>query len=112
MIQAYSFGAIKIDGTTYKTDVIVFPNRVNASWWRDTGHQVQEEDLQEVFDFNPELFIIGTGASGLMKPTASLEKKLKDCGIAYIIKKTSDAVEDFNQLIKVKRTVGAFHITC
>ncbi len=112
MIESYSFGSINIGGKTYKTDIIVFPDRINANWWREAGHQLNERDLQEVFNFNPEALVIGTGASGLMKVTESLQKKLINSGIEYIIKRTPNAVQEFNRLSKEKRTVGAFHITC
>jgi len=112
MIESYSFGSIKIKGNTYRSDVIVFPDRVNSKWWRETGHLLKERDIQDAFDFNPQVLVIGTGACGLMKVTEDTKKKLEDKKIEYVIKRTPEAVQEFNQLSQVKRTVGAFHITC
>ncbi|MGM0366005.1 MAG: Mth938-like domain-containing protein [Actinomycetota bacterium] len=112
MIDSYSFGSINIDGKTYRSDVIVYPDRVNPKWWRETGHLLKARDLLEVFDFKPEVLVIGTGASGLMKVAEELKKKLGDESIKYVIKRTFEAVKEFNNLSQTKRTVGAFHITC
>ncbi len=112
MIKSYHFGVINIDGKVYRSDIIVFPDRINSKWWRESGHRLSERDLEEVFDFNPQTLVIGTGASGLMKVTQSLKKKLEYEKIEYIIKKTPEAVEEYNRISKINRAAGAFHITC
>jgi hypothetical protein len=38
MIDKYSFGSITIDGRTYDTDVIIYPERIDDRWWRKEGH--------------------------------------------------------------------------
>ena len=40
MIDSYSFGEITVDGTGYRSDVILFPQRVVADWWRESGHRL------------------------------------------------------------------------
>lgn len=47
-IDAYRFGEITIDGTTYRADVIVLPDRVVANCWRKEGHSLVVEDLAAV----------------------------------------------------------------
>ena len=32
MINSYDFGRIVIDGNAFTTDVIIFPDRVDAEW--------------------------------------------------------------------------------
>ncbi len=112
MIRSYTFGSINIDGKVYRTDVLVFPDRINSQWWRQAGHLLNERDLKEVFDFKPEILVIGTGASGLMKVEESLKQTLEDKNIEFIIKRTPEAVDAFNLLRVSKRTAAAFHITC
>ena len=34
-IESYSFGEVVIDGKRYRSDVIVFPDRVKPNWWRE-----------------------------------------------------------------------------
>ena len=112
-IDSYSFGLMKINGQKYKTDLILFPERISPNWWRKQGHSLAKEDIQEILEFQPDVLVIGTGASDLMRVPRSVLKVLKDAGILVISKKTGEAWTLFNeQLKKAKRVVGAFHLTC
>jgi len=111
-IESYSFGKIKIDGKVYKSDVIVYPDRVNSSWWRKEGHRLQMEDLKEVMKEKPDLLVIGTGSFGVMKVPKGTERALEDAGIDLIIEKTGRAVDAYNRESTGRKTVGAFHLTC
>ena len=66
-VEQYSFGNITIDGQTYTYDVIIYPERVDSSWWRKQGHNLQIEDLAGVIKAEPGVVIIGTGFFGVMK---------------------------------------------
>ena len=112
-VESYSFGLMKIDGTEYQQDLIVFPDKIRPNWWRSQGHSLAIDDLQDVIEFKPELLIIGTGASGLMDVPTSTQKTLQDEGIEVIAKDTRQACSIFNEQIeKGKKVVGAFHLTC
>lgn len=41
-----------------------------------------------------------------------IKDKLKALGIEFIIKKTSEAVNEYNKIYKDKRVVCALHLTC
>jgi len=112
MIDSYSFGSIVIDGKKYRKDLIIFPDRIKENWFRRRGHLLTEEDIVEVLDYGPEVFIIGTGANGLMKVDDSVEEKLGSMGIDYVIKKSKDAVDEYNQIYRDRKTVCALHLTC
>ena len=45
-IEGYSFGSISVDGRRYKSDLIIYPDRVRSDWWRKEGHQLQLEDIR------------------------------------------------------------------
>jgi len=47
-IDQYAFGKIVIDGKTYTSDVIIYPEKVDASWWRKEGHRLQPADLEKI----------------------------------------------------------------
>ena len=68
-IDSYSFGVMKVDGAEYTADLIIFPDRIRANWWRKQGHSLAVEDLDDVLGFKPEVLVIGKGASGLMEST-------------------------------------------
>ncbi|GAH23507.1 unnamed protein product, partial [marine sediment metagenome] len=74
IINSYSFGSITIDGKNYRSDVIIFPDKINSRWWRKSGHLLSDEDIGEILKYKPEMLIIGTGASGLMM----VDQKVKD----------------------------------
>lgn len=47
-----------------------------------------------------------------MKVDDSLKEKLKSLGIEFIIKKNSEAVEEYNRIYKKKKVVCVLHLTC
>ncbi len=115
MIDSYEFGTIIIKGKRYKSDVLIFPDKVLDDWWRKEGHLLLVEDLEEVFNTEPkpEVLVIGTGFSGLMKVSIEVKKALRTNGIDIIVQSTKQACESFNELIKSgRRVIAAFHLTC
>ena len=115
MIDSYKFGAIVINGKRYTSDVIVFPDKVLDGWWRREGHRLFLEDLKDVLDAEPppELLIVGTGYSGLMKVLNEVEEALRRKGIELIAQPTKEACQSFNEMLKSERKVAAaLHLTC
>lgn len=111
-IDEYGFGRIVIEGKTYTSDVIVFPDTVDPSWWRKDGHLLQKSDLAGVVGAGPSIVVVGTGNWGVMKVPDSTISFLESKGITVIIERTARAVEVFNEESKKGKTVGAFHLTC
>jgi len=112
IIDSYGFGSITVDGKTCCSDVTIFPDRIDSDWRRKSGHLMSEEDIVEILEYGPEMLIIGTGKSGLMKVDSKVVERLDSLGIEYIIKKTDDAVMEYNKLEEKDKVVCAFHLTC
>lgn len=113
VIDSYDFGQIVIDGQRYTSDVIVFPDRVRERWWRREGHRLHVEDIEEVIqEQKPEVLVVGTGYSGLMKVLPETEDYLKSKGVELIVQSTREAYKTFNRLIRTRRVVAALHLTC
>ena len=115
MIDSYEFGMIVIKGKRYRSDVIIFPDQVLDDWWRKEGHRLLVEDLKEVLnaELQPEVLVVGTGYSGLMKVANEVKEALKSKGIEIVVQSTKQACETFNKLLKSgRRVVAAFHLTC
>jgi hypothetical protein len=74
-IKSYEFGRIKINGTVYTSDVIIYDEYVNASWWRKEGHYLQTEDIEEILKVKPDLIIIGTGKFDTMNVSNDVKKE-------------------------------------
>lgn len=111
-IEHYSFGKITIDGKTYTSDVIIYPGRVDSSWWRKEGHYLQVVDLTDVINAKPEVLIIGTGYSGVMRVPKETISHLESKGIEVHVARSEKAVEMFNKLQKEKIVIAALHLTC
>jgi hypothetical protein len=112
-IDSYSFGSMTVEGKTYTTDLIIFPDRVRPDWWRVEGHSLCMEDLTEILDYEPEILVIGKGASGCMQIPEFTRKALEEKYIEVIDQNTDEAYRIFkDQTEQDKKVVGAFHLTC
>ncbi|MFC2021892.1 Mth938-like domain-containing protein [Chloroflexota bacterium] len=112
MIDSYRFGEIVINGKKYSSDVVIFPDRVRDSWWRKTGHELRVEDIAEVITENPEVLVVGSGASGLMKVLPEVEQVAQARGIKLIAETTDKACNTYNHLSQSQRVVATLHLTC
>lgn len=110
-IQSYSFGSITIDNTTYTSDVIIFPGRVQPEWWRDKGHELQPQDLETVVNADITRLIIGQGFHGRMTVPQKTVGFLAEHGIDVEAYKTTEAWEQYNETSD-QDTAAAFHLTC
>jgi hypothetical protein len=110
-LEGYRFGRLLVDGEEHTKDVIVLPNRVVGSWWRQQGHALVLEDLDDVLDELPERLVIGTGASGQMRPDRDAVEKLRERGVEVEDLPTEEAVRRYAELDPA-RTAAALHLTC
>ena len=113
MIESYDFGRIVIGGITYRNDVIIAGDAVQASWWRKEGHTLLPSDVKEALEkFEPEVIVIGTGYSGMMKVPKETKEYLEAKGAKILIERTQRACVLFNEFSKSKRTLAGLHLTC
>jgi len=112
-IDTYQFGSITIDDRVFIQDVIIFPDRVQASWWRRKGHLLHIEDLEAVLADPPEVLIIGNGFAGAMQVPDDLIHELESRGIELHVANSRQAVALYNRLAPEReRLVAALHLTC
>lgn len=113
-IDTYSFGKMVIEGKPYTSDLVIFPDRIDSSWWRKQGHLLQREDLSEILAEKPDILIIGTGAAGVMKVPAGLREEIRGQNIELHVERTGKAADTYNRLagMENKRVFAAFHLTC
>jgi hypothetical protein len=112
MIESYSFGRIVIDGKTYTSDVIVYPERVHDDWRRKAGHRVDPDDLKELLEEEPRTVIVGTGSYGLVDVPPETLRFLESKGFEVLVQKTDQACETYNRLSATGPVVAALHLTC
>jgi hypothetical protein len=113
MIDAVSFGSITIEGNTYHSDLILFPDgRVTDHWRRQAGHRLTYEDIQPLVAAGPEVIVAGCGISGMMKPETALAEILAEKGIEFLAAPNAEAIRMFNRRSSGKKTGACFHLTC
>ncbi len=112
VIDSYQFGLVLVNGKQYTSDVIIFPGRVKDNWWRRSGHQLCLDDIAEVMAEKPEVLIVGTGASGVMKVLPEVQRAADAQGIKLIVETTDKACHTYNRLSHSHRAVAVLHLTC
>lgn len=113
IIGAYRFGRVDVDGHAYTSDVIITPERVLDTWWRQEGHNLAAGDLAAVVAAKPDIVVVGTGYFGRMAVSEDARRYLEEQGIRVRVARTRQAVDDFNQLQDQQaRVVAALHLTC
>jgi len=112
MIDSYKFGRIVIDGESYNSDVIIYPNKVDYKWWRKEGHLLQKDDLADVIKYEPEILIVGKGKPGLMEVPDETKRFVQSKGIELIVDNTENACQTYNKLKENKKVIATLHLTC
>lgn len=112
MIDSYSFGRIVVDGKSYTSDLIVFPDRVADHWRRKSGHKLVPEDLEQLLGGQVGTLVVGTGNSGLMRVPSDTLDYLESAGFEVIVQRTREACETYNRLAEQGPAIAALHLTC
>lgn len=111
-IDSYSFGRIVVEGATYTSDLIIYPERVEANWCRREGHLLQLEDLQGIIEYKPQTIVVGTGAYALMRVATQTRDDIGALRIELVCKPTEEACRIYNEISSSDRVVACLHLTC
>jgi hypothetical protein len=111
-VDSYEFGAIVIDGQTYRTDLLIWPEQIKSDWWRSEAHLLQLPDVFEALVDKPQVLVVGTGAYDRMQVDPELAAYLKEQGIELVAQPTGEACRSLNELAGKRRLAAALHLTC
>jgi len=112
-IDSYKFGHIVINGQEYRSDVIIYHDRVDATWWRKEEHRLIPSDITDVLNAQPDVLIIGTGYAGVLIVPKEIAAHIATHSIEVRVEKTPKAVELYNELLGSKKyVIAALHVTC
>ncbi|MFB6356211.1 MAG: Mth938-like domain-containing protein [bacterium] len=113
-LKNYRFGHVESEqGDQFDTDLIVMGDWVHDNWWRNDGHRLVPDDLEQLMPKQPAKLIIGQGASSRMSLSPRVKNFLEEKGIDYEALPTERAVKRYNELAEEDEQVaGAFHLTC
>ena len=110
-VDSFSFNNITIDGKKYtEDDIIVYWDGEVLE--RPKSHKFTKDNFHNLLMKEPEIIVVGIGTAGLVKINSSVKDIAKEEGIELIIKSTPEAVKEFNNLVKTKKVIGSFHLTC
>jgi hypothetical protein len=112
MIDNFKSGRIIVRGIEYTSDVIIYADRVDSSWWRKAVHNLCVEDIESIMQKNPKVVIVGTGVDGLMQVPQQTRDFVSSKGANLIVEPTNKACEIYNQVYRNSKVVAALHLTC
>jgi hypothetical protein len=102
-----------VKGTRYHQDLKIIRGEVIGNWWRQQGHRLATDDIDDIMKARPQILVIGTGYAGNMRLPDAVRQTLESSQIKVIVQTTGDATATFNRLVaEGKDVAGAFHLTC
>lgn len=101
----YGNGALTINETPYYNSLLIFPDKV-LEWDVTDIHELELAHFQPLIDANPDIIILGTGASQRF-PSLALRKALLQQKIQLDIMDTAAACRTYNLLLSEDRNVAA-----
>lgn len=117
-IDSCSWGKIVVNGQKYDQvlivgDEVLERDREKLERLFGTTHVIGEWEEEKLLSQNPEIVLIGTGWSGVLKVSDQTRKNLENAGIEVKIALTPLTVSEFNRLIAEGKRVNALiHTTC
>ncbi len=117
-INSFNFGFIVVDGKQCVYDVQILPDGTVKERQPGKGrlgsHSITSSEIENLLKTQPEVIIIGTGASGLARLAEDAEFYLQQqTDVNSVILPSRQAIDKFNQLTaEGKRVAALFHITC
>ena len=114
-IKAFSFGTIRIDGTTYEHDVIIDRGKISKRK-KKPSQKFREEfghtpiSLKEDIPWKCRELIIGTGAYESLPVMKDVKREAKERHVKLTVLSTADAIERLNKA--ERKTNAILHVTC
>lgn len=106
IIRSYDPGEVVINEYRHTGSVIVTPKRLIGDWPPQSFAELTPQHFLALIDLNPQLVILGTGATQLF-PDPALYATLIEQGIGIEIMATPAACRTYNILVAEGRKVVA-----
>ena len=117
-IDKVSWGKITVDGRGYHQVLIIGDEVLERKSDKlhhlfGTTHQIADWEKNKLISRHPEIVLIGSGWSGLVKIEQEFEDKLKKEGVELRTVLTPRIVKEYNRLVGEGKRVNALvHTTC
>lgn len=106
VIRSVSNTAIRVNDEEHATSIALTPDALLGPWSEKRIADLAENDFAAVFGTEPEIVLLGTGASNIFPPrelTFGFARK----GIGFEVMNTAAAARTFNVLANEGRKVAA-----
>ena len=114
-LDQYRFGAIRVDGVTLETDIVIDRGDVRkrkkkaSKPFRDRfGHTPLS--VEENIPWKCQTLVVGTGAEGALPVMQEVEREAERRGVELIAVPTPKAIALLNR--QAKRVNAVLHLTC
>lgn len=117
-IEKISWGKVRVDGKEYHQVLIVGDeveerDRARLENLFGTTHKIGDWEQRKLLSGNPEIILVASGWSGVLKVNEKFKKQIARLGIELRVVLTPQVVKKYNQLIKEGKQVSALiHTTC
>ena len=106
LIRSYEKGKIAINDSIFTRSLIVSTYKLKPDWAPLLCEEIQKEHIDELFEDNPEIVILGTGAT-LCFPSADILRHVQSKGSSLEVMDSGAACRTFNILVSEGRQVTA-----
>lgn len=105
-IRSVSKEGITVADTLYDNSLVLSRETLLAPWPVTSVDDLEEQHLAQVFDLEPEVVLLGTGAKQAFPPPR-LVMKFYEKGVGFEAMTTEAACRTFNVLVSEERNVVA-----
>lgn len=106
LFTGYGSGYVLVNQKRYDNNLITMPDNIIENWQVQTFEQLSEEHFELLLPFQPEIVLLGTGAT-LQFPSPLVTKKLIAAKIGVEVMDTNAACRTYNILMAEGRNVAA-----
>lgn len=110
-IDFTKFGEVSINGKIYYSDMLVcWDGKIE---FRVKKHIFDMDDFIALLKMKPEVIVIGTGQTGIVKISDEVRQTAEDKKIKLYVDPSPKAVDMFNGLVaQGKKAIALIHTTC
>lgn len=117
-IDSVSWGKVKVDGKEYHQaliagDKVIERDKPKLETLFNTTHEIGDWEQKLLLSSKPEIILVASGFSGILKVKDSFKEKIARAGIELKVLLTPQVVDEYNRLITQGIKVNALvHTTC
>ena len=106
IFSGYGPGYVVVNKKRYENSIITMPDSIIEDWQALTVEQLTEEHFELLIPYEPEIILLGTGAT-LRFPSPLVTKNLLESKIGIEVMDTNAACRTYNILMAEGRNVAA-----